>query len=40
MRTSSIILISLVSIMVLATPAHAWVQEPTEETGYYYMYDV
>ena len=39
MRTSSIILISLVSMMVLAIPAHAWVQEPTEETGYYYMYD-
>ncbi len=39
MRTSSIILISLVSIMVLAAPAHAWVAEPTEETGYYYMYD-
>ncbi|MEA3311852.1 MAG: FlgD immunoglobulin-like domain containing protein [candidate division WOR-3 bacterium] len=39
MRTSSIILISLVSMMVLAIPAHAWVAEPTEETGYYYMYD-
>mgnify|MGYP001067476616 CR=1 FL=1 len=39
MRTSSIILISLVSIMVLAIPAQAWVAEPTEETGYYYMYD-
>jgi len=39
MRTTSIILISLVSMMVLATPAFAWVAEPTEETGYYYMYD-
>ncbi|MBA7610185.1 hypothetical protein ES703_17391 [subsurface metagenome] len=26
-------------MMVLAAPAHAWVAEPTEETGYYYMYD-
>jgi len=39
MRTTSIILISLVSIMVLAIPAQAWVTEPTEETGYYYAYD-
>ena len=39
MRTTSIILISLVSMMVLVIPAQAWVAEPTEETGYYYMYD-
>ena len=39
MKTSRIALIGLILTAIIATPAFAWVQEPTAETGYYYMYD-
>ncbi|MBD3285979.1 hypothetical protein GF359_05760, partial [candidate division WOR-3 bacterium] len=38
MKTSRIALAGLV-IALLTIPAFGWVQEPTEATGYYYMYD-
>lgn len=38
-RRNIVIFVTFLSVVAFVTPALGWVQAPTEETGYYYMYD-